>query len=281
MICYEKSNGKKIELDKWPVVLEDITDIFGKSWSYEVSENKLRNRSKLNKFYRTSVQKKITLQIFCDSESEYCEIVNNISEITDEDILSKAEGKLWYGDYYLPCYITGLAPKDYDDVFYTIDIDATLVSFYPFWINKHTYEFHSYNQVTTNNKRYPGRYPYRYTTGQNSNYFINPHFTDSNFRLIIYGKVTNPQVSIGEASYRANVILEEGERLEIDSRTETITKIMRNGEEVNAFHSREKSRTFFRKIKPGRNTVSWPGGFDFDLIIFEERTEPKWIPLKS
>ena len=85
MICYENSNGKKIELDKWPVVLEDITDIFGKSWSYEASENKLRNRSKLNKFYRTSVQKKITLQIFCDSESEYCEIVNSISEITDED----------------------------------------------------------------------------------------------------------------------------------------------------------------------------------------------------
>ena len=25
------SNGKKIELDKWPVVLEDITDIFGKA----------------------------------------------------------------------------------------------------------------------------------------------------------------------------------------------------------------------------------------------------------
>ena len=44
MIRYENSNGKKIELDKWPVVLEDITDIFGKSWSYEASENKLRNR---------------------------------------------------------------------------------------------------------------------------------------------------------------------------------------------------------------------------------------------
>ena len=30
MICYENSNEKKIELDKWPVVLNDITDIFGK-----------------------------------------------------------------------------------------------------------------------------------------------------------------------------------------------------------------------------------------------------------
>ena len=46
MICYENSNGKKIELDKWPVVLEDITDIFGKSWRHDASENKLRNKSK-------------------------------------------------------------------------------------------------------------------------------------------------------------------------------------------------------------------------------------------
>ena len=281
MICYENSNGKKIELDKWPVVLEDITDIFGKSWSYEASENKLRNRSKLNKFYRTSVQKKITLQIFCDSESEYCEIVNSISEITDEDILSEAEGKLWCGDYYLPCYITGLTPKDYDDAFYTIDIDATLISLYPFWISKHTYEFHSYGVATTDNKKYPGRYPYRYANGQNSNYFVNPHFTDSNFKLIIYGKATNPQIVIGEAPYLVNILLEKNERLEIDSRTETITKIMKNGEKVNAFHSRQKSRTFFQKIKPGRNSVSWPGNVDFDVIIYEERTEPKWIPLKS
>ena len=85
MICYENSNGKKIELDKWPVVLEDITDIFGKSWRHDASENKLRNKSKLEKFYQTSVQKKITLQVYCDSEEEYCNTrqkVNSGMEIT-------------------------------------------------------------------------------------------------------------------------------------------------------------------------------------------------------
>ena len=281
MICYENSNGKKIELDKWPVVLEDITDIFGKSWRHDASENKLRNKSKLEKFYQTSVQKKITLQVYCDSEEEYCNTVNGINEITDEDILNKAEGKLWYGDYYLPCYITGLSPKDYDEAFYTIDIEATIVSFYPFWISKHTYEFHSYETSVTDNKKYPGRYPYRYANGENSSYIINQHFTDSNFKLIIYGSIANPQVIIGGETYLANVVLEEGEYLEIDSRSETIIKVMRNGERVNAFHSREKSRDFFRKIKPGRNTVYWSGKFDFDLIIYEERTEPKWTPLKS
>ena len=79
MICYENSNGKKIKLDKWPVVLEDITDIFGKSWRHDASENKLRNKSKLEKFYQTSVQKKITLQVYCDSEEEYCNTVNGIN----------------------------------------------------------------------------------------------------------------------------------------------------------------------------------------------------------
>ena len=31
MICYENSNGKKIELDKWPVVLEALRTYSGKA----------------------------------------------------------------------------------------------------------------------------------------------------------------------------------------------------------------------------------------------------------
>ena len=74
-----------------------------------------------------------------------------------------------------------------------------------------------------------------------------------------------------------NIVLESGERLEIDSRTETITKVMAFGEKVNAFHNREKGKTFFVRIPPGRQNVSWTGKFGWDLTIYEERSEPKWI----
>ena len=110
----------------------------------------------------------------------------------------------------------------------------------------------------------------------NNTYIQNPHFTDANFTLVIYGPVTNPQVTIGGNSYLVNIVLEQGERLEVDSRTRTVTKISKNGEHINAFHNREKGKTFFRKIPPGRQTVVWTGKFDWDLILYEERSEPRW-----
>ena len=131
-------------------------------------------------------------------------------------------------------------------------------------------------EEVSDNKRYPGSYPYRYANGLSSNYIINPHFTDANFQLIIYGPVVNPQVTIGSTPYLVNIVLEEGEYLIIDSRSETITKVMNKGERINAFHNRQKGRKFFQKIPPGRQLIAWTGKFDFDLIIFEERGEPRW-----
>ncbi len=279
MIYYESSNGIKIELDKWPVVIEDITKLFGKGWSYEVTENKKSNKTELERFYRTSTSKKITLQVYADSEEEYCDVMNKISDATDRDIMEKTPGKIWVGDYYLECYITNLEPDDYDDLFYTTDIDITIEAFYPFWINKKTYAFHSNKVTSSDNKNYPGRYPYRYANGLEGNYIINPHFTDSNFQMIIYGAVVNPQITIGNNTYLVNIILEEGEYLEIDSRKKTVTKIKNNGEKVNAYHNRQKGIEFFKKINPGRQEVIGTGKFDFDLIIFEERSEPKWKPM--
>lgn len=280
MIFYENSNGEKISLDEWPVVIEDIEDLFGSEWKYEATENKNRNSSKVNRFYRTNVTKKINLQVFADSEEEFYETMDRLNDITDADILSGSPGKLWYGDYYLLCYMTESQPKDYEDIFYAIDVERTITSFYPFWISKHTYDFHSYGTTSSNNKRYPGKYPYRYANGLNSNYIINPHFTDANFQLIIYGPVVNPQVIVGGTSYLTNIVLEEGEYLVIDSRDETVTKVMNNGQRVNAYHNRQKGRNFFKKIPPGRQMASWTGKFDFDLTIYEERGEPRWRTLR-
>lgn len=48
---------------------------------------------------------------------------------------------------------------------------------------------------------------------------------------------------------------------------------MITGTEVNLFHY--KGKNLFRKILPGQHVVQC-GNFDFDLIIFEARSEPRW-----
>ena len=276
MIYYENNNGTRMDLDNWPVVIEDVTELYGKEWKYSTTENVNANRKKLDKFYRTGISKKITLQIYADTKEEYCNVMDQLNEITDIDIIEKKPGKLWVGDYYLECYITELDPKDYDDIFYTVDVDATIEAFTPYWVNKSTHTFHSYGITSNYNKRYPGRYPYRYANGLTSNYLVNPNYTPSNFQMIIYGPVVNPQVTVGNNTYLVNIVLEEGEYLLADSRNKTITKFLKNGEKVNAYHNRQKGKEFFEKIRTGRQIVQWTGIFDFDIIVIEERSTPKW-----
>ena len=43
----------------------------------------------------------------------------------------------------------------------------------------------------------------------------------------------------------------------------------------------ERSRAHSFGNKAWKKYSIMAGGFDFDLIIFEERTEPKWNQLKS
>lgn len=276
MIYYENSNKIKLNLDEWPVVVEDITTLYGREWKYEATENVNTNRKKLERFYRTGISKKITLQIYADTKDEFDGIMNRLNEIADIDIIEQKPGKLWVGDYYLECYITELDPKDYDDIFYTVDVDATIEAFTSYWVNKSMHTFHSYGITSNYNKRYPGRYPYRYANGLKSNYLINPNYTPSNFQMIIYGPVVNPQVMVGNNTYLVNIVLEEGEYLLIDSRNKTITKFLKNGEKVNAYHNRQKGKEFFEKIRTGRQIVQWTGKFDFDIIVIEERSAPKW-----
>lgn len=276
MIYYENSNKIKLNLDEWPVVVEDITTLYGREWKYEATENVNTNRKKLERFYRTGISKKITLQIYADTKDEFDGIMNRLNEIADIDIIEQKPGKLWVGDYYLECYITELDPKDYDDIFYTVDVDATIEAFTSYWVNKSMHTFHSYGITSNYNKRYPGRYPYRYANGLKSNYLINPNYTPSNFQMIIYGPVVNPQVIVGNNTYLVNIVLEEGEYLLIDSRNKTITKFLKNGEKVNAYHNRQKGKEFFEKIRTGRQIVQWTGKFDFDIIVIEERSAPKW-----
>lgn len=180
------------------------------------------------------------------------------------------------GDMYLNCYVTASEKSEWEPEAGYIDVSLTLAVEYPMWVGENPYTFHSFGVSSTDNKRYHGRYPYRYANGMNSTCIINPHFTNSNFKLIIYGSAVNPMVTIGGVPYLVNVILEEEEYLAIDSRSRTIIKVTKNGERENLYHNRQKGRNFFRKIDSGRQPISWTGKFDFDLIIYEERGEPKW-----
>lgn len=269
-IYYENSRGEKLLLLKPPYCLQTGT-IFDYSWGYSSTGTRLSG------FEKEIEERTLLLSILNYGKDEYYDAVNHFSETTEYDVLNKKPGKLYVGGAYLQCYVITSTKTEWENDIALLDNELTLVTEYPFWISENSYQFFSYEEImSSDNKRYPGRYPYRYANGLSNAYIQNPHFADSNFLLRIYGPVANPQVTIGGTPYLVNIVLEEGERLEIDSRAETVVKIMNNGTQESAFHNRQKGRAFFQKIPPGRQSVTWPGTFDWDLVIYEERSEPKW-----
>lgn len=268
-IYYESGDKKKLYLDRYPFWLQ-TGDFLNYGW--------IRNErnERINGFKKGITEKEFLITVFGNTDIEYAENWNHIHDVFEKDICEKTQGKLYFGDWYLSCYIFASEKSGWEYGCNMHDSRYRLVTDYPLWVRQNTYNFNIYKATSTDNKRHAYKYAYRYANGLSNTYIINPHFTDSNFKLIIYGPAVNPMVIIGENTYLVYIILEENERLEIDSRAGIVHKILRNGTIVNAFHNRQKQRTFFQKIKPGRQPVSWTGKFPFDLIIYEERSEPKW-----
>lgn len=240
------------------------------AWNYDVQLGRIVG------FQGEVTEKTLPVVILCDSEDMGISMKNSLLEIPEKDILSKKAGKLYIGDYYLRCYIIGGKRENYLEDKRYLQTTLTIVTDYPFWIYEKVYNFSQSQITSTDNKKYTYKYAYRYANGLSSMDIINDHYTECNFLMHIYGPVTKPLVVIGGHQYFMNIVLEEGEYLEIDSITETIVKVMVSGIRINSFHYRDKKNSIFRKIQTGRQIVSWSGKFDFDVTLYQERSEPKW-----
>ena len=99
---------------------------------------------------------------------------------------------------------------------------------------------------------------------------------ESNFRIVIYGPVINPTIYIAGHEYTVNIEISENEHLTIDSIERTIVLTRYDGTLFNAFGDRNKASYIFQKIPKGNCVVAWDGSFGFDVVLCEERSEPKW-----
>lgn len=210
---------------------------------------------------------------FIGTKEEREEEADHLFEITETDIINKEIGKLTYNGYEIQCYIIENKYVGKTERTRVVRREAKAYAPYPFWIKEEKYEFRVGETLSSNDKIYPNKYPYRYANGLKRKTIVNKHFSDSNIILKIYGPVVNPQVIIGGNAYIVYNILENEEYLEINTMTKTIEKIKKNGEKENLFHY--KGRQTLKKIQTGANEVIF-GEFNFDLTILQERSEPPW-----
>ena len=131
---------------------------------------------------------------------------------------------------------------------------------------------------------YPYDYPHDYAGMSILDTVTNATGMPQPVKLTIFGPCVNPYIIIGTNRYEVDATIPAGSRLEIDAASDsrTVTMISDTGLRTNLFAKavrgtgRGSGIYVFEPLPPGTSSISWAGGFEFDLTAIEERSEPPW-----
>lgn len=253
-------------------IFVNTSDLHDYDWSVT------KNGNKISALSRQVSTRKLPLIILCKTEQEGIAARNRLLEVVEKDVLAMKHGQVIVGDYYFKCFVTKSAKKDYLQTDRFIRIDLTLSSDRPYWVKERVTPFRTDvgGDGTGIGLDYPHDFPFDYFSTMASTQLVNDGFVASNFKIIIYGACSDPSISINDHVYQVECDVLENEYLTIDSAQKKIYVTTNNGTIVNKFNDRNKASYIFEKIAAGTNIVTWTGAFGFDVILMEERSEPKW-----
>lgn len=276
-IYYINSQMERIGFNEWPYMLTGGNLFDGEYDEIEESDH-------IQGFERGIQDRSLNIDINAITELGFVNAINRLEEVTEKDIVNMQSGKLYVGNSYLKCWITGTSKDRWINGVGGISNSLLIKTDYPYWITEENYSFSKSDESIESLKwlEYPYEYPYEYTKVRNIRYINNNNFTESGFRMIIYGPCINPLIRISGHVYELKTTLYDGEYAVIDSSTRyskdrKIIKVKVDGTEESLYNSRNKESEIWKKIPPGRSIVSWNGDFGFDIILFNERGTPRWI----
>lgn len=268
---YTNHLGEVITFGDFPYFANQ-SDLRDYQWTYDTN---------ITKFDRGVVAK--TLKVYLvGNEKDAIQAKNTLYEIFEKDILAMKKGTFTVGDYKMNAFVYGSKKTDYLTSEKILVVELDVVTDTPQWKTEEAIMF-SANVETEdidNGRDYfeTVGYPYGYSYNQANVNINNDSFYACGFRLIIYGEVTNPAITIGDKLYRVDVTVAKGEYLEIisDGTNKTITLHKSGNIKEDCFAKRYKQQSVFALIESGTNPVIWDNTFGFDLVLLKERSEPKW-----
>lgn len=270
------------------------TDSTGTSWDLQVSDLLIRSANfhawafdpeardrrfgvRVSRFRKDAAEYEAVLYFGGSTYSRRARIDAFHSAI-ERDVRDLKTGRLTWRDWYLDCYIISSSTHPEQETNYTAN-DVNIFAPYPFWLKDETISFSSQEYD-------PATYPWLdYNYGYDYDFMPDPVGVSQvvvdtpgscEFKLIMFGPAAPPSVKIGGIWRSADVALDTGDYLAIDSRTKTVIITRSNGDLVNAFNYRNKTQSVFTPIPAGTSEILWSGEFGFDLTVFKERSEPAW-----
>jgi hypothetical protein len=281
-VIYKNNYKEDANLTKWPYMITG-GDIFDGKWEA------IENDEHIQGFEKNIQERKIQLTISSVGMQSLASAIDKLEGIIEKDIISAVPGRLYVGNSYMNCYISDNSKDRWVNDIDSITMELKVMSDYPYWITESLYQFRKSSEPTSEGSEigidYEYDYEYEYCYGFGSDgtmqYINNANPTECGFRMIIYGPVINPAIRISGHLYELKTTLYDGEYAVIDcstrySQDRAIYKIQNDGIKVDLFNSRNKQSEIWKKIPPGRSTVTWTGNFGFDVVLFGERGTPPW-----
>lgn len=278
---YVNHLNQRINLYGFPYFVVD-TDLIDYEWKYEASANEIKE------IYKEITTKSLKIGIHpknnSDTQEEFIKAMNEITSIFEIDVIENQAGRLYTDDgYYLPCFITESKKTNWNrasNFIYSTFMVAPNNAL--FWIKETKTSFIPldepllYNNDNKLNLGYPYGYPFDYRSNLVPQSITNDSYTAQNFEMTIYGYAEAPTINIAGHSYGLSSVIEKDEYVKINSVTKKITKYKKDGTIDNLFSERDRDSYIFDKIPTGMSSVTWIGSFGFDIVIFDERSEPAW-----
>lgn len=257
---------------------------FGKGKLY-VNENDLHDfawqitskNDRISGFKKGIVTKSIPIILKCDSEKEGIELKNKLFEIFEKDVLAVKHGKIIIGDYYLKCFVTESAKSEYLINKSYLKVTVKVSTDFPYWVKETPSTFNYGSGEVGTNLDFNRDFPFDFTSNLVGKYLNNTNFVATDFRINIYGICENPKITVAGHDYEVTASVGASEYLTIDSANKTIILTHANGTKENLFNKRNRDSYIFEKMPSGSSNVSANGNFKFEIILLEERGEPKWI----
>lgn len=277
-ILYRNSdNTKIIDFSGGSYEISDI-DVFRHEFQYIVENEKITE-------FKTGVQEySIDANIVDAGEKSWKSLYADMNAVFCRDILLEKPGALYVNGSYMNCYVFASKPKEiFEDWGFQVT-ELKIVTDRSIWIEEQRISLKpitNSEESSDDSKGYPYGYPHSYANVSKATNIKIDHYTDSDFRMTVYGPTTSVNITINGHPYHVKYPIEEGEYMVIDSRSylppdERIYVVRNNGEKVNAFNYRDPVYSAFKKIPPGNITIYYSRNYGIDLTIFKERSEPKW-----
>ena len=246
-------------------------------WNWGVNGTTLQFGMRVSDFKRDPATYETRI-ILNGSYEQRKRILDALHDDFELDVRSMKMGRIVWGDYYIDCYITMSSTFPDANKVWT-DNDLTIYCPYPFWLRQETRQF--YPQTSPEGSEfldYEFDYAYDYFYGQTGfARWVRDFPWGCEFKMTLFGPSVNPQVLINGYPYLINDTLEDSDYVVLDSTNHTVTKYLANGTVQNIFDLRNKEQSVFQQVPPGTLTLNWNGTFGFDLTLYEERSEPRWI----